>query len=361
MKGHRLHIALAATLASILLMTLGPTPFLAGLATALIPVPFYILLALWLDRNEPEPRNLLARAFIWGMLVASLVSLIMNAAAVAYVQLTLGLSALVGQRVGTLLASPVFEELAKGAALFLIFQKQRDEFDDAIDGVVYASMVGLGFAASENILYYGNAMAHGRLASVFALRGLASPFAHPLFTAMTGIGFALARHAPDRRTAALRVLAGLGAAISLHAMWNAAGAAHMFTQAYAVVMVPTFCGVLLLLRASSRRQREIVRRFVARELERRDGGAVVLDGGRAPALDAICANAGVSGWVTRQIAPPPARQQARTVHRARRAAVELAFACWHDECAGKGDALRVAVLRTEFESALHAWQGAPRE
>jgi RsiW-degrading membrane proteinase PrsW (M82 family) len=349
MKGHRLHIALAATLASILLTTLGPAPFLAGLATALIPVPFYVLLALWLDRNEPEPRNLLARAFIWGMLVASLVSLVMNAAAIAYVQLTLGLSALVGQRIGTLLASPVFEEVSKGVALFLLFQRQRDEFDDAIDGVVYASMVGLGFAATENVLYYGNAVAHGRLASVFALRGLASPFAHPLFTAMTGIGFALARHAPDRRAAVLRVVAGLCAAITLHAMWNAAGAAHMFVQAYAVVMVPTFCGVLLLLRASSRREREIVRRFIDIELARHNAGAA--------SLDAICTNAGVSGWVARRAGAAPARSNARTMHRVRRAAVELAFACWHDECSGKSDNGRVAALRTEFDTALHAWQG----
>lgn len=342
----RVQAALAVMLASILVLSVGPSHFLAGLAAAILPVPFYVMLALWLDRNEPEPRNLLARAFIWGMLVASLVSIVMNAAAVAYVQLTLGLSAVVGERVGTLLASPVFEEITKGTALFLLFRRQRDEFDDVVDGIVYAAMVGLGFAATENILYYGNAAAHGRLAAVFAMRGLASPFAHPLFTAMTGIGFGLARDAKTRRSAFLRVAAGLGAAITLHALWNAAGSAHMFMQAYALIMLPTFIGVLVLLRSSLQHERDIVQRRIATELP----------AALASEVRVLCANIGAAGWWRRHFGTAATRQEAQCLHTARRAAVELSFACWHDECAGQPDGQRASRLRTSFEAALVEWR-----
>ena len=56
-------------------------------------------------------------------------------------------------------------------------------------------MVGLGFAMTENILYYGRAVERRPedLKVVFILRGMASPFSHPLFTSMTGIGLGWAR------------------------------------------------------------------------------------------------------------------------------------------------------------------------
>jgi RsiW-degrading membrane proteinase PrsW (M82 family) len=39
--------------------------------------------------------------------------------------------------------------------LVVLFLWKKDEFDGIIDGIVYAGMVGLGFAMTENILYYG--------------------------------------------------------------------------------------------------------------------------------------------------------------------------------------------------------------
>ena len=41
--------------------------------------------------------------------------------------------------------------------LVIFFFWKKDEFDGVVDGIVYASMAGLGFAMTENILYYGNA------------------------------------------------------------------------------------------------------------------------------------------------------------------------------------------------------------
>src|SRR5437868_2276883 len=48
----------------------GPVGLLIGMILATMPVPAYVVLALWLDRYEPEPPWLLAAAFFWGALVA---------------------------------------------------------------------------------------------------------------------------------------------------------------------------------------------------------------------------------------------------------------------------------------------------
>ena len=54
----------------LLLLLMGAQAGLAGLILgiimAILPVPIYIALALWLDRMEPEPPQLLALAFGWG-------------------------------------------------------------------------------------------------------------------------------------------------------------------------------------------------------------------------------------------------------------------------------------------------------
>ena len=61
-------------------------------------------------------------------------------------------------------------------------------------------MAALGFAMSENILYYGKAAAMGggeALTATLIIRGFFAPFSHPLFTSLTGIGLGLARQSTN--------------------------------------------------------------------------------------------------------------------------------------------------------------------
>ena len=96
--------------------------------------------------------------------------------------------------------APVTEEVAKGLGVLLIFLAARREFNGVTDGIVYAGIVAAGFAFVENILYLGRSFAedgaligqNGGVLAVLILRGLFSPFAHPLFTSMIGIGCGLA-------------------------------------------------------------------------------------------------------------------------------------------------------------------------
>jgi hypothetical protein len=80
--------------------------------------------------------------------------------------------------------APVVEEFTKGLFLVGLLLFRRREFDGIVDGVVYAGIVAAGFAFSENILYLGRAVSEPESAGVLAtlfVRGVASPFAHPLF------------------------------------------------------------------------------------------------------------------------------------------------------------------------------------
>ena len=97
--------------------------------------------------------------------------------------------------------APVTEEATKGAFLVLLLWWRRHELDGVLDGIVYAGMVGIGFAFTENILYLAAAyngtdgLGPGgteALTGTFIVRCLLSPFAHPLFTAFIGIGVGLA-------------------------------------------------------------------------------------------------------------------------------------------------------------------------
>ena len=184
----------------------GFVPLLAGMVAAAIPVPVYVTLVLWLDRFEPEPPWMLAAAFFWGALVAAFFAIIINTLGVAIVGAATDDST--ATSFGMMISAPVVEETAKALVLFGLFFFMRDEFDDVIDGIVYAAMVGLGFAMTENVKYYGVAVLEHNAVGVFIVRGLFSPFAHPLFTGMTGVGLGLAAQSTNRFTKFVAPAAG---------------------------------------------------------------------------------------------------------------------------------------------------------
>lgn len=164
--------------------------------------------------------------------------------------------------------APLVEESSKGLFLFLIFFWKKDEFDGIVDGIVYAGMVALGFAMTENVKYYGEAMLQGTdtLLGTFILRGAMSPFAHPLFTSMTGIGLGWARQTSNRAVKILAPLFGLGLAMVLHGLWNLSALITsvqqnglFFLVVYGGFMIPVFIATLVVLVFALRREGRIVR------------------------------------------------------------------------------------------------------
>src|SRR5215470_2995253 len=195
--------ALIALLLGLLLLLIigyetGPVAFLIGLVSATIPVPLYVILVLWIDRYESEPAWMLATAFFWGALVATFVAFLINSTGGAIVSALAGPAA--GNTFALVISAPIVEECSKATILFIFFFFKKDEFDGVIDGIVYGSLVALGFAMTENVLYYGKAAMGGgaQLTATFFLRGALAPFSQPLFTCMTGIGLRLARQTTNQ-------------------------------------------------------------------------------------------------------------------------------------------------------------------
>ncbi|MFE3600805.1 PrsW family intramembrane metalloprotease [Streptomyces sp. NPDC059096] len=254
----------------------GPQGFLVGLGLAVLPVPLLAAAFRWLDRVEPGPWTNLLFAFAWGAFAAALVAIIANSFATEWIA-TATADPAGAESLGATVIAPVVEESAKATAILLIFLFRRRSFTGLVDGVVIAGFSATGFAFTENILYLGNAFGedqtqgHSGLNSVtaatFFVRVVMSPFAHPLFTAATGIGFGLAavaaRHQKVRRV--VLPLLGLVLAMGMHALWNASASLFGpfgFYAVYGAFMVPVF-GLLTWLVIWSR-QREL--RTLAAEL-----------------------------------------------------------------------------------------------
>lgn len=231
-----------------------------ALATAAISLGIVIPTFLWVDRLEPEPTRLLWFAFLWGALISTLGALLLNQLGVQAIS---ELSSSDPLKVGAVIIAPVTEEFLKGLGVALIFWRARREFNGITDGIVYAGIIAAGFAFVENMFYIGNAYAElgtPGLVGVFVVRGLVSPFAHPMFTVCTGLAFGLIAH--RRRFSSIWiVLVGYACAVFLHGLWNysAVEAAQAYLVIFLLVQVPLFIGFILLLRWSRRRESRLLR------------------------------------------------------------------------------------------------------
>ncbi len=216
-------IALAGVAGGIAISLGAGDPEGAGLSImfAFIPLPLLWLSYWWLDRYEPEPRRYKFAAFVWGGVVAVAIALGVQLA----IQATWNLS---DESMGTFVA-PLSEEPAKCIFLMLTFLRARRVIDGFLDGLIYAGLVGIGFAFIENIGYYAAsylgspdikiAGAEG-VTTTFIVRGVFSPFAHPLFTSAFGIAIGLALAVRSRTLKAIILTLGLAVSVGLHALWN---------------------------------------------------------------------------------------------------------------------------------------------
>ncbi len=232
----------AGVMALTLLATGRPDAVVVGLVLAALPVGPLIGCYLWLDRNEPEPKVFLALAFGWGALVATGGALVVQTVS----QLLTG----GGEVVSAVLVAPVTEEAGKGLLVLLLLWLRRHVIDGLLDGLVYAGIVGIGFAFTENILYYAGAYTGGpgfggggleSATGLFVLRGVLSPFAHPLFTSMIGLGVGIAVSTRSRPLRVVAPLVGYVLAVLLHAAWNGSAfiaGGRLFGLTYLFAMLP---------------------------------------------------------------------------------------------------------------------------
>lgn len=233
----------ALVMGFVLLASNAPGAIVVGVVLAALPVGPVLACFVWLDRYEPEPRTLLLLGLGWGAFVATSSALILQIVGEFAFRAPESFSGAV--------VAPITEEAAKGLFIVLLLLFRRYELDGVLDGIVYAGMVGVGFAFVENILYLssayvgdqGQAGGIGGAVGVFVLRGVFSPFAHPLFTTFTGIGVGLAVSSRNRGVRVVAPIVGYLLAVTAHATWNASaflGNGQDFVLTYVFVMVPAF-------------------------------------------------------------------------------------------------------------------------
>jgi RsiW-degrading membrane proteinase PrsW (M82 family) len=233
----------------LLVLALSGAPRTMVTATVLATVPVVPLVGcyLWLDRYEPEPRRLLAAGLLWGGFVATAVAIVLQGIG--------GLFVGIDDDTSLAVVAPLTEEATKGAFLILLLWWRRAELDGVLDGLVYAGMVGIGFAFVENILYlaaaYNGTDGNGpggtsALTATFVVRCLFSPFAHPFFTSFTGIGVGIAVASRRPLVRFVAPLLGYLCAATAHGIWNGStvyGGGN-FVLVYLVLMAPAFLGAV---------------------------------------------------------------------------------------------------------------------
>jgi protease PrsW len=249
--------------------------FGAMLMGALMAIPAlaaYIWIPRVVDRYDPEPWWLLIGALGWGAIASCGFAAVINTAVGEFGEAAFGDGA--GEILAACVSAPIVEEGFKGLGVFGIYYFVRREFDGVVDGVIYAMFTALGFAAMEDVIYYGRAVSvelqhgvGGALGVTFALRGIVSPWGHPLFTSMTGIGFGIARETDKPHLRWLAPLGGYASAVFLHSVWNTAGSIH---AALVIVMLPLWIAAVIgfgfLINWLVKRKGKIIRAFLQDEV-----------------------------------------------------------------------------------------------
>ena len=187
-------------------------------AFAVCPILVFLWLVWWLDRYDREPVWLVVAVFLWGAIGGTGLSLFFSQGLLIPLAEVLDPERLAD--VTVVLIAPLVEEPAK--ALVLVPLASSRMFDNTTDGFVYGTAAGLGFAMTENFLYFlsvgmaGDWLAY---AGTVVVRTLYSALMHACATSVVGaaIGFGKLRSWPTRLAA---VPAGLAVAMAIHALWN---------------------------------------------------------------------------------------------------------------------------------------------
>jgi len=227
-----------------------------------------------LDRYDPEPLYTLFGCLAWGGIAACGFSATINTLFGSVAAL------FVGEQTASILSAvvcaPFVEEFWKGLGVWGIFRYVQREFDGMVDGIIYASFTAVGFATVENVIYYARAglTSSDQLVLTVLGRAFLSPWCHPVFTAMTGLGLGLAREKVRRNTRWLCILGGYFCAVFLHAAWNgsaslamligpAGGFLFILSLPLWFLFVVTFLVIIIFL---VRRRGNIIRRFLQDEV-----------------------------------------------------------------------------------------------
>ena len=270
----------------VVLLVVAAVPDRVGLMlsviAASIPALVYAAIVLRLDRYEIEPVPAVLACFAWGAVGAILFSVAAGLLFQIAIEEALGADAAAVASV--VIGAPLIEESFKGIAVLAVLVFALHEIDSTLDGLVYGALVGVGFAMTENILYFGQAYLEGGLGGFGLLvlgRAVLGGFGHPAYTAITGAAIGWSRGRYGRGLARVIVpILGWAVAVALHVAWNGglvltsvlmsedAGLLELVAVQSAIVIVPAVLVLYVIARLSARHELQILRDELAHEVRR---------------------------------------------------------------------------------------------
>ena len=179
-----------------------------------------IIYSIWIRNTEKINREKwkpIFLCFIWGATIAVIAAII--------IELVFHFSIApsfddknIYNLVAVIIIAPFAEELAKPLALRL--KTVKKELDEIEDGLIYGAVAGLGFSATENLLYGWSFMSQGLLFFfiLISIRSIGGCLLHASATAWTGYGYG---KTVMKHTRLVRVLPYFVLAIIVHGFYNA--------------------------------------------------------------------------------------------------------------------------------------------
>ncbi len=157
---------------------------------AIIPALIWLFIYYKKDKLDPEPKKIILETFIIGIAM-SFPFLFLR-----YVMIYIDLNPLfIGETISMILFA-VLEEVAKLSTAIFVVTHHKLEFNQIIDGVIYAVTAALGFAFMENMFYLASLQSFGTnildFIYIVGFRSLGTMFAHTLFTGLAGLIWAYA-------------------------------------------------------------------------------------------------------------------------------------------------------------------------
>lgn len=245
---------------------------LTGFFFGFVPMFLFAYILYWLDRYEKEPLSLLVGVFVWGMVVAAGGAYILNTLFGISVFMVTGDEFLTDVTTSSL-SAPLVEESLKGLAVLLVFIVFRKEFDSVLDGIIYAGISALGFAATENTIYILRGYQSGGWGGLLALtfiRIVLVGWQHPVYTSFTGVGLALAR---TNRSWFVKLVAppiGWGLSMLTHSFHNFLASVPLLGEATCFVgLILDWLGVFfvfLVILWATRREQKLLKAHLSEEV-----------------------------------------------------------------------------------------------
>ena len=197
---------------------------LVGLSIVLgvVPMLLYAAVLWWIDFWEREPRRLIVAGIVWGAGPSILLVLVVQPYFVGAFSNSAYYDPSRAARIATVGITPLVEESIKAVGVLLLFAMFRREWDSLLDGIIYGAVVGFGFAAVENVVFFVRV---GRefpdaLGLVVLLRSVAFGMIHALYTSLFGLGLAAAYLSGRRRWRIVFPALGFVAAVAAHRLHN---------------------------------------------------------------------------------------------------------------------------------------------